>query len=346
MIIFKKIYFLPLLKKEWESLPKDGDGPYDTQYTAIYQLWIKYLPFCIRKKGIPVFITCYENGQLQMIAPLFRYFLGNYALFGDVNGMDYNDFIYCHGTNKMHLLKSLRKYLNGHLYFSGIREESDTWQLLKDEPYCHLKGFLKNTSISFENYEDYYAQLAKSVRQNLRTAYNRAAKDGHKLCFSVIIRNSITSVENNAPWKANDLLQYQRRSITNSTRRILYSETLNLFVARHENRYDDVIKGFRRWYFCHVNYQTRSVLKLATAFLCIIRLDNDIAAFCNGFIDDKRKSVFIPRLALNENWTRYSPGVMLINEMVKYFSIHTSISILDLGLGDENYKLQMGGGYS
>ena len=42
MITFKQIYFLPSLKQEWQSLPKDGNGSYDTQYAALYQLWIKY----------------------------------------------------------------------------------------------------------------------------------------------------------------------------------------------------------------------------------------------------------------------------------------------------------------
>ena len=343
MITFKQIYFLPSLKQEWQSLPKDGNGSYDTQYAALYQLWIKYLPFCIRKCGIPVFVTCYENGQLQMIAPLFRFFKGNYALLGDVNGMDYNDFVYRQDTDKLKLLQSLRLYLHEHLSFSRIREDSDTWQVLMNEPFCHLKGFLQNTSISFRSYDNYYSQLTKSVRQNLRTAYNRAAKDGHQLSFFVVNHNDIVFVKKNKPWKANELPHYEQQPVKFSSWKILKKEMLNLFLTRHENRYDDNMKGFRKWYFFHMNYQTESVFKLSTSISCYIRLDNDMAVFCNGFIDEKKKSIFIPRLALNEKWSRYSPGIILVNEMVKYFSAHTSVSTLDLGLGNENYKRQMGG---
>ena len=57
----------------------------------------------------------------------------------------------------------------------------------------------------------------------------------------------------------------------------------------------------------------------------------------------KTKSVIIPRLSINDDFLKYSPGIVLINETAKKLAENKNIDNLDLSKGDEKYKLSMGG---
>lgn len=70
-------------------------------------------------------------------------------------------------------------------------------------------------------------------------------------------------------------------------------------------------------------------------------IDGTLAAFMSGLVKD---NVFVvPRLSINNEYRRYSPGIILINEAIKYFISDTKITILDLSQGQESYKYNMGG---
>lgn len=66
-----------------------------------------------------------------------------------------------------------------------------------------------------------------------------------------------------------------------------------------------------------------------------------MAGFCSGYIDND--SFVIPRLSINDEFARYSPGYLLINEAIKWFSANSNIRIIDLSEGAEKYKLDLGG---
>ena len=68
-----------------------------------------------------------------------------------------------------------------------------------------------------------------------------------------------------------------------------------------------------------------------------------IAAFLSGLIDKNSKSVIIPRLSINDDFLKYSPGIVLINETAKKLAENKNIDNLDLSKGDEQYKFSMGG---
>lgn len=51
----------------------------------------------------------------------------------------------------------------------------------------------------------------------------------------------------------------------------------------------------------------------------------------------------IPRLAINDKYKSYSPGILLINETIKFLISNNKIHTLDLSQGEEEYKYKMGG---
>lgn len=55
----------------------------------------------------------------------------------------------------------------------------------------------------------------------------------------------------------------------------------------------------------------------------------------------KNERYVVLRLAIDVSFIRYSPGLMLINETIKYFTKDNHISILDLPYGHEKCKFDM-----
>ena len=61
-----------------------------------------------------------------------------------------------------------------------------------------------------------------------------------------------------------------------------------------------------------------------------------------GLYNRGQKSYYIPRLCIDEQYSRYSPGIVLVNEVAKRL-IAMRVEVMDLMEGDEPYKLTMGG---
>ena len=71
-------------------------------------------------------------------------------------------------------------------------------------------------------------------------------------------------------------------------------------------------------------------------------IGKDLAAFMMG-LESENKEVIIPKLAIDSNFSKYSPGKLMINETVKYLISNSNIRTLDLSKGSEKYKYDMGG---
>lgn len=70
-------------------------------------------------------------------------------------------------------------------------------------------------------------------------------------------------------------------------------------------------------------------------------IDGQLAAFLSGMTDGVR--LVVPRLSINDEYRRYSPGAMLISEAIKMLASQSTIRVLDLSKGEEPYKYQLGG---
>lgn len=88
---------------------------------------------------------------------------------------------------------------------------------------------------------------------------------------------------------------------------------------------------------------TRALKEMDNAFTSVFRIDGTIAGVMQGFIGKDNRSVIIPHLAINSEYSVYSPGALLISETIRYLISDTSVRELDLSRGEEKYKYSMGG---
>lgn len=170
-----------------------------------------------------------------------------------------------------------------------------------------------------DDYDAYFRSLSKNARQNVRTSYNRIAAKNVSLDLRIYGPNDSKYVEIESLFK----LYYRRRSTKYANGKTL--APISSFLASH------------------FKHDSISLKKSPLRFFTALYLDNKPAAVMLGFIDPINHSFYVPRLAIDDSFKFFSPGILLINETIKYLTTNTDIRTLDLTKGDEKYKFQMGG---
>ena len=346
-IKIRKHLWLPSLRKEWIDLQKKNKhlSPFQ-YYDFVFQLWKNYYPYILSRHYFPVIYTIYENGELMMIAMLNKQ-KGGYSLFGDVNGCEYCDFIYADNINIKRYVDVLRGYLNSSILCPMVLENSKLFQECCQLPDYSFVSEKSNVHIFLHNdYKDYFSGLSKSVRQNLRTAYNRLYKDSHTFEIKFIYNiDNITSSSylNQDGIQAVQECDYITKELHSSEKGRLYDKMINLYVDRHSKQYKVQTSFLKQWYLKNLNFSTVSLKKLDNGFSSLLFIDGNLAAFMSGFKNQERTTLIIPRLSINGDFLFYSPGLMLVNETIKFLYNQTSIRELDLSQGTEKYKFDMGG---
>ena len=174
-------------------------------------------------------------------------------------------------------------------------------------PQCGIG--LKNS------YEEYFAGLSKHTRQNIRTAYNRLNTDGRTYSMEI--------------WRDKKI---PRR---------LMNQLLDRMYERKISEYGISVNRLKLAYIKNIDFQTAYQRTWKDNYCAIFRVDGEIAAFLLGVISGA--SLLVPRLAINEEFERYSPGILMLNELAKTFDESQEIRFIDLQSGAEPYKLTMGG---
>lgn len=184
--------------------------------------------------------------------------------------------------------------------------------------YSICKEIVQNVKIMFDKgYEYWFSSLRKSVKQNLRTAYNRIMKDGLEY----------------------EIQFYNGGEIPKE----LLENLVDIYNRRHSEHYGVKTSILKKFYMQHLDFSTRDLYKNHDARHCVLYIDHKIAAFYSGYYDIATNSVVIPRLSIDTNFSRYSPGYVLLNEAIKYFSTNNLINCIDLTTGTEKYKMDLGG---
>ncbi len=179
-------------------------------------------------------------------------------------------------------------------------------------------------------YEDWFGNLHKSVRQNLRTAMNRIAKDQLALSTDFYVGTAVDSKT--------------------------YNEMLSVYADRFlvKNRFNfGPLKTLVKKLLLFILVRDKAsqwLNKAANNFHAVLLLNNEIAAFASGLIF-KDKRVMLSRLNMLTKYSKYSPGGLLISSMVKYFveqkeAGKLDIDIMDLSQGGHkksSYKISYGG---
>ncbi|MGN0262421.1 MAG: GNAT family N-acetyltransferase [Eggerthellaceae bacterium] len=241
---------------------------------------------------------------------------------GQFNGVQTFDFIYRRDINDSTLTKcfqTLFSFAGSNLIsVSQLPVSSVSYHVLKTIGVVVDEHISKNVRIDFEkDYESYFSSLGKHTRQNIRTAYNRLKTDG---------------------------VQYRLEVVSGETvDKKTYQKAIELYCKRHEERYGVSTPAMKRWYLKHLDFSTKVLSKSHLGFNGFLYIDGQLAAFLSGLRDDNEHSVVVPRLSINNYFSRYSPGMILINEVVKYCCECDKIRTLDLSKGDESYKLAAGG---
>lgn len=278
------------------------------------------LVYAFTKRMNPQTVSVFDDNKPVLILPLLVN-KSKAELAGHANGMCELSPIYFKNSEK-----NLKQYLEFFFEASGydeylftrLRESTQLCGILNEgiDGYDISKKDVDNVLIRFScGHNEWFQSLSKSARQNLRTAYNRLEKD-HK---SIRVEAC------------------DGKHITHS----LMNKLLDIYVKRHNDRYGVKTSALKSVYLRYLDFSTRALRTNQNAFHIYIYISDEMAGFCSGYIDND--SFVIPRLSINDEFARYSPGYLLINEAIKWFSANSNIRIIDLSEGAEKYKLDLGG---
>ena len=120
-------------------------------------------------------------------------------------------------------------------------------------------------------------------------------------------------------------------------------ECIEIYKNRRQTKTETSSKNIRQKYkdFCFPLFNIINKSSSLTR-LYVLSYDGNPAAFAFGMVDLRNNSFFTPILSCNTDFSLYSPGHVLICEMVRAF-IGEGIEVFDLARGDEPYKYAMGG---
>lgn len=264
----------------------------------------------------PEFWSVSFDSQVKIIVPLsYNYKTKSYNLLHACNGSDYCNIVYDSNVSAQQMADCLWKLsikLRNPLIISMLSGGvvSEALNILNIKPTLQIDNAIIKLN-NYKSHQDYISHLSKNARQNLRTAYNRLNRDN--------LANSI-----------------------NISNKVDYSELkaiMGLYENRHTSRYGLSSNPLKSVYLKKYNYSTRSLFNSVEGLHARLYIDNTLAAFMSGYARDGRW--IIPRLSINGRFCFYSPGIILIDKVIKWM-YDNGFEILDLGLGTEPYKFQMG----
>lgn len=317
------------IKEDWEQLYQGKDMTYYQSYDWYLMLRSYSLKDNLLHKNI--FALCRnEKGKAILIAPLWilrrsiwwPFNRKGIYLIGREGASDYLSIIYqeFHDDAFDYLLHELcQKYHLHTIKFEQIKEDTALYN------YILGKNIIKNhrlisVSLSLPATEDdYQKMLSKSSRQNLRTANNRLLKDGKKLEF-VLDDPNVDKKECYRIKKS----RLKKKNYEPDKKKVLK----NWLLRRLTIKFPD-----------YTPFLTETETHIMSAYC-----DGKLAAFFNYGVDSLRNNINIMTAGTNEEFARYSPGMLLMYEFIKHtIAHHPEISVIDFTRGDEHYKYALGG---
>lgn len=317
MITVTKTENLHDLRDAWQRLYQNNATlSYYQSFEYVETLMRHIAPYRLILRGKPVFFQFENDGTIVLILPLFKLKRGTYVLLGQKAGLGYLDAVYADGmdarTFDLCFSALADRFGVRHIHFEHVREETTlaAWLLQNGGSYSETAC----TAIPLPaEYALYVNSLGKHIKQNIRTAYNRLATDEGSYTFEH------KSYRELSPACARELQSlYLKRQRARYGKGLLY----RLFV-----KYVDV----------GTKIQTAPTVRVQ-AF--ILRINGRVAAYFDAICHEG--GVIVPRLAINDGFARYSPGVMLLNESIRAL-IDAGVGQIDLTHGSEPYKIAMGG---
>ena len=226
-------------------------------------------------------------------------------------------------------INALREYLDDnfsgcHLSLADVPQHTLFAGLMKD-----MDGgdFTERTSYhvpleSFNNVDEYIGSLSKNIYKNIRKAYNHLKTDGRKMELKVYTRDNLP--DNGYLYKL-WRMYFIRKLAWNEK----HTGVINMLVARIKAMLE--VGG---------GCATQSLRKLDESRLYVLEIDSRPAAFM--IVYAHQRHLLMPRLAIDIDFGRYSPGIIMLLEAVKLWFDEGFVDF-DMCRGDERYKTDMGG---
>ena len=204
---------------------------------------------------------------------------------------------------------------------NGIQERSRLHELFRPDVnnlnYSVKRSVCVQIPVPF-SFDEYLNSLSKHARQNLRTSFNRLKTDHKSLEVKTFV---------NKPIPADVLVRLFTLYWKRCAEKQLPLGPKRLLPVFLRNLFNPTIRAFKL---------------LANTFHSIVYIDKKIAGFCAGF-SYREEKIIIPFLAIESAFSRYSPGMILVTETIKYLIEHHHYQYLDLSRGNEKYKYDCGG---
>ena len=307
--------------KDW---PKKGPQEYGTLKAC--DIFFRYL----RLKNRVTVYGIYDDTKLVAIMPIRMMTDGSAQIAGSFERLDYVDFIYRPKARVPEIVEFFMDYLKKEIgvkkfYTRFVDEKSPTYKALSKMKGFKLEETWENVNIDITepNWDEFFAKLSKHAKQNLRTAYNRAERDGKKIelvCYSG-----------------------STRKIKDKRAKKDINDCLDLYIKRQQSTYVEERArsyAFRTKMFHYVSVCAKTNDR---TFFAILKMDGKVAAFMQGFYNPFDKEYEIPRLAMNDEMKFYSPGMILVAEVIKKYIGDENVTHINLLRGNEPYKFAMGG---
>ncbi len=317
----KKFYRFSQIQNDWKKLYESNPelSPYQSDWYAEIAASY-YLSYSAKWQAVPLFLEVIDNEAPVMIVPLCKKLLKDeYTMFGDEAGYGYIDFIYSKdiGQDKIEeCFELLCRELKGNkLSINCIREESLVCQFLlkKFEP----KPTICTCADLHNSYEEYLASLNKHDRHHIRNAYSRLESENKKVSLKVYYKQQLPPEE--------------------------LSKIVEMYAARRKSRYGRAGGTLNKLFFRYLSICSVAMKKTDKFVHFILYIDDSPAAFYNGFLPREGGAITIPRLAINIEYGKYSPGILLLNESIKKILELGIADKIDFMKGQERYKYEMGG---
>lgn len=321
---------LDLLKTDWNTLENGHDMTYFQSFD-----WYHSINDNLPNVGEVVFFLVLRENSPVLIAPLWilrnRYNFINHPgcyFWGREGYSDYLNFVYKELSKDC--LSNLMRYVKSNYkikecFFEFLKEDSMTMKNLIDNYSINdITHFNYPVLILPESKDEYMKLLSKHIRQNLRTANNRAKKDG--IGFSHII------VEGEATRQyINDCIQIRES-------RLPYKQ------IRERNNWSlktKVHMALVNWLKLRFNY-TNVIKSDKNGKLLLVFHNDEIASFFFYGYERNTKRVIIMTAGTNSRYARYSPGFYYLYQQILEWIEVGDVREIDFTRGGESYKYDLG----
>lgn len=331
------------LKNIWEELYLGDDMTCFQNYYWYEGINKLYLDNAFSSNNSAVYLLAEDDGLPIMIAPFhivkhgisFKGFGINKGIYfiGTQTHTDYLNFIYkdfsSDAFNKI-IYAASSEFKIKSFYFEQIAQGTQTDLFLTELKKCSKVNTVSCVEISpSESFDDYYKSLSKSVRQNLRTASNRASKNGLDIHFRVFDR-----IDKSTSEILFDI--YKKRVVSKNT-----STDVNLktrIIAEYYKKYNHRLQN-RLFKSNYITYSMQN--NINQNFILIIYSSDKPIGFCFGLKKDRKISIMI--VSFDEEFKKYSPGMIGIFKYIQSCYNNNDIPLIDLTRGNEKYKYDLGG---